>query len=42
MPAGRGYDLVYRASAAADPRIQTLEDWLEEEVLAFTTDPETR
>lgn len=32
LPAGRGYDLVYRHGEEGDPRIVALRDWLEEEV----------
>ncbi|KQZ99922.1 LysR family transcriptional regulator [Mesorhizobium sp. Root157] len=35
LPAGRGYDLVYRPSEEDDPRIAGLRAWLKEEVRSF-------
>lgn len=35
LPAGRGYDFVYRPSDEDDPRIAALRDWLKEEVQEF-------
>ena len=35
LPAGRGYDLVYRTGAADDPGIEALRTWLQDETAAI-------
>ncbi|MEO1975123.1 MAG: LysR substrate-binding domain-containing protein [Paracoccaceae bacterium] len=36
LPAGRGYDLVYRDGEADDPRISALRNWLRSEILSIS------